>query len=111
MRYLTDDLEIDHQVLPAGTSVMCSMGAANRDEAVYPEASHMDLSRTPNAHLAFGAGPHSCVGQSLARTELQVVLRVLLRRLPTLELAVAPAELNALEGLAVGGFREVPVRW
>jgi cytochrome P450 len=71
----------------------------------------MDVARTPNAHLTFGAGPHSCVGQALARTELQVVLRVLLRRLPTLELAVSPAELQPVEGLAVGGFSTVPVRW
>jgi cytochrome P450 len=71
----------------------------------------MDLSRTPNPHLAFGTGPHSCIGQSLARTELQVVLEVLLRRLPTLELAVAPDKLARVEGLVVGGLREVPVRW
>jgi cytochrome P450 len=111
MRYLTEELEVAGQVLPAGTSVMCSMGAANRDEAVYSEPERMDLARTPNAHLTFGAGPHSCVGQALARTELQVVLRVLLRRLPTLELAVSPAELQPVEGLAVGGFSTVPVRW
>lgn len=111
VRYLTEDLEVAGERLPTGTTVMCSMGAANRDETVYPGADTMDLSRTPNPHLAFGVGPHSCIGQSLARTELQVVLEVLLRRLPTLELAVAPDELNRVEGLAVGGLREVPVRW
>ena len=111
VRYLTEDLEVAGELLPAGTTVMCSMGAANRDESMYPHADTMDLSRVPNPHLAFGVGPHSCIGQSLARTELQVVLEVLLRRLPTLELAVAPNELNPVEGLAVGGLREVPVRW
>jgi len=111
VRYLTEDLEVAGERLPSGTTVMCSMGAANRDETVYPSADTMDLSRTPNPHLSFGTGPHSCIGQSLARTELQVVLEVLLRRLPTLELAVAPDELNRVEGLAVGGLREVPVRW
>ncbi|MFG1606143.1 cytochrome P450 [Actinoplanes sp. NPDC049265] len=111
MRYLTDDLEIGGQTLPAGTSVMCSMGAANRDETVYPDADRMDLARKPNTHLAFGAGPHSCLGQPLARIELQVALSALLRRLPTLELAVGPAELEPVEGLAVGGFKAVPVRW
>jgi len=111
VRYLTEELEVAGERLPAGTTVMCSMGAANRDETVYTNADTMDLFRTPNPHLAFGSGPHSCIGQSLARTELQVVLEVLLRRLPTLELAVAPEELNRVEGLAVGGLREVPVRW
>jgi cytochrome P450 len=110
-RYLPVDAEIGGQHLPSGTTVMCSMAAANRDETAFPHADTMDLTRAPNTHLAFGAGAHSCVGQPLARTELQVVLEVLLRRLPTLELAVAPEELNRVEGLAVGGLREVPVRW
>ncbi|GGK78018.1 cytochrome P450 [Mangrovihabitans endophyticus] len=110
-RYLTEELTVAGRRLPAGTSVMCSMGAANRDEAVYPDAERMDLTRTPNAHLAFGSGPHSCVGQALARTELQVALQVLLRRLPSLRLAVPPATLEPLDGLVVGGLREVPVHW
>jgi cytochrome P450 len=110
-RYLTEDVEVAGQVLPAGTTVMCSMAAANRDETVFPNSESMELARTPNTHLAFGAGPHSCIGQPLARTELQVVLEVLLRRLPTLALAVAPEELNRLEGLVVGGLADLPVRW
>lgn len=69
------------------------------------------LNRSPNPHLLFGAGPHSCLGQSPARTELQVVLEVLLRKLPTLELAVPTNELERVEGLLVGGLTEVPVRW
>lgn len=110
-RYLTEDFEIAGESLPSGTTVMCSMAAANRDETAFPNADTMDLTRGPNTHLAFGAGPHSCVGQPLARTELQVVLEVLLRRLPTLELAVTPGELKRVEGLAVGGLTDVPVRW
>ncbi|MGW4802222.1 cytochrome P450, partial [Nonomuraea sp. NPDC004297] len=110
-RFLTDDVEIDGRTLPAGTTVFCNMSAANRDETVFADAADMDLGRSPNPHLTFGAGPHSCLGQSLARTELQVVLETLLRRLPTLELAVPEEELRRLEGLLVGGLREVPVRW
>jgi cytochrome P450 len=71
----------------------------------------MDLARTPNPHLTFGVGPHSCLGQALARTELQVVLETLLTRVPTLRLAVPADELRRTEGLLVGGLREVPVRW
>ncbi|UJW32116.1 cytochrome P450 [Saccharothrix sp. AJ9571] len=110
-RYITEDAEIGEAVLPRGTTVICSMGAANRDETAFTAAAEMDLGRKPNPHLAFGAGAHSCLGQALARTELQVVLEVLLRRLPGLTLAVAPEDLERVEGLVVGGLRTVPVRW
>jgi cytochrome P450 len=110
-RYLSEPAEVAGTVLPRGTTVMCSMAAANRDERAFDGADDMDLGRTPNPHLAFGAGAHSCLGQALARTELQVVLEVLLRKLPTLELAVPVEELRRVEGLAVGGLRELPVRW
>ncbi|MFE1766437.1 cytochrome P450 [Streptomyces angustmyceticus] len=110
-RFLTEDVEIGGEVVPNGTTVVCAMGAANRDETAFENAAEMDLARTPNPHLAFGAGPHSCLGQALARTELQVALEVLLRRLPSLELDIPAADLERLEGLLVGGLREVPVRW
>jgi cytochrome P450 len=97
--------------IAGGTTVVCSMASANRDERVFDGADEMNLARTPNPHLAFGTGPHSCLGQALARTELQVTLEVLLRKLPTLELAVSTEELRRVEGLAVGGLREAPVRW
>ncbi|MEW1847713.1 cytochrome P450 [Nonomuraea angiospora] len=110
-RYLKEETEVSGTVLPRGTTVICSMAAANRDESVFDAAAEMDLTRAPNPHLAFGSGSHSCLGQSLARTELQVVLEVLLRKLPTLELAVPVEELHRVEGLVVGGLRQVPVRW
>ncbi|GAB3553594.1 cytochrome P450 [Actinopolyspora lacussalsi] len=110
-RYITEESEIGDTSLPRGTTVVCSMASANRDESVFEGADDMVLDRGPNPHLAFGAGAHSCLGQSLARTELQGVLEVLLRRLPSLELAVPAEELRQVEGLVVGGLREVPVRW
>jgi cytochrome P450 len=111
MRYFSDDFEVAGTVLPGGTTAMCSMAAANRDEGAFDNAAEMDLGRSPNPHLSFGAGAHACLGQPLARTELQVVLEVLLRKLPSLELAVPADELRRVEGLAVGGLRELPVRW
>ncbi|MEU4247078.1 cytochrome P450 [Amycolatopsis sp. NPDC026612] len=111
LRYLSEDFEVGGTVLPAGTTAMCSMAAANRDEGAFENAAELDLGRSPNPHLAFGAGAHACLGQPLARTELQVVLEVLLRKLPSLELAVPADELRRVEGLAVGGLRELPVRW
>ncbi|WP_405592628.1 cytochrome P450 [Streptomyces sp. NBC_01092] len=110
-RYLTEDVEVGGGLLPSGTTVVCSMPAANRDERVFTDADDMVLSRSPNPHLTFGAGPHSCLGQSLARTELQVTLDVLLRRLSTLRLDVSVGELRRVEGLLVGGLQTVPVRW
>ncbi|WP_147944276.1 cytochrome P450 [Microbispora sp. CSR-4] len=110
-RYLNAETEVGGTILPRGTTVVCSMAAANRDETAFENAGEMDLTRSPNPHLAFGSGAHSCLGQALARTELQVALEVLLRRLPTLEPAVRVEELERVEGLAVGGLREVPVRW
>ncbi|MFI7534188.1 cytochrome P450 [Streptosporangium sp. NPDC049376] len=110
-RYLREEIEVSGTTLPRGTTVICSMASANRDEGVFDAAAEMDMTRSPNPHLAFGSGIHSCLGQALARTELQVVLEVLLRKLPTLELAVPQEELRRVEGLAVGGLNELPVRW
>lgn len=111
VRYIDEEIEVAGTPLPRGTTVTCSMGAANRDERAFERADELDLSRTPNPHLAFGRGAHSCLGQALARTELQVVLEVLLRKLPTLRLAVPADDLRQVEGLVVGGLTEVPVRW
>lgn len=110
-RYLTEEIEVAGETLPRGTTVVCSMPAANRDERAFSAADEMLLTRSPNPHLTFGAGPHSCLGQSLARTELQVALEVLLRKLPGLHLAVPVEELPRVEGLLVGGLRSVPVGW
>jgi len=111
IRYIDQEIAIAGETIAPGTTVVCSMAAANRDEAAFERADEMDLARTPNPHLAFGAGLHSCLGQALARTELQVTLEVLLRKLPTLELAVPEGNLEKVEGLLVGGLVAVPVRW
>ncbi|MGJ6964830.1 cytochrome P450 [Streptosporangium sp. G11] len=110
-RYLSEEVEVAEERLPAGTTVVCSMASANRDRRQFEGADEMRLDRSPNPHVAFGVGPHSCLGQALARTELQTVLGVLLERLPTLELAVPAARLKCREGLVVGGLERVPVRW
>ncbi|HVK66954.1 MAG TPA: cytochrome P450, partial [Polyangium sp.] len=110
-RFISEEIELSGTKVPSRSTLICSMAAANRDEKAFERADEMVLNRSPNPHLTFGAGAHSCVGQALARTELQTVLSVLLRRLPTLELAVAPSELPRREGLLVGGIEKVLVRW
>jgi cytochrome P450 len=111
IRYVHEDVEFGGTVVPRGAVVVCSMSAANRDENAFERADEMDLARTPNPHLTFGVGPHSCLGQPLARTELQAVLTVLLRRLPALDLAVAPADLRQVEGLLTRPLTGLPVTW
>ncbi|MEV0148759.1 MULTISPECIES: cytochrome P450 [unclassified Nonomuraea] len=110
-RYISEEVEIGGTTLPKGATVVCSLSSANRDESAFEGAADMDLTRSPNPHLIFGAGPYACLGQSLARTELQTVLKVLIDRLPTLELAVPADVLARREGLIVGGLEQVPVRW
>lgn len=110
-RYVTETYELPSATISPGTTMVCDLAAANRDEHAFENANELDLARTPNPHLAFGVGPHSCLGQMLARTELQAVLDVMLRRLPTLRLAVDSADLQRIEGLIVGGLRTVPVVW
>lgn len=110
-RLATEPVEIAGTVVAAGTTVLSSMPSANRDERVFTDPDRMDLTRSPNPHLTFGAGPHACLGQSLARIELRTVLAVLLDRLPGLDLAIPAGELRRREGLLVGGLKEVPVRW
>ena len=84
--------------------------SANRDEAVFDEPQRFDLRRTPNEHVAFGFGPHFCLGASLARLELRVVLEVLLDRLPDLALVDA-AEPPLRPANFVSGYESLPVRF
>lgn len=111
-RFVTEEVELSggHK-LPRGTTAICNISAANRDEKAFDRADQMDLTRAPNTHIAFGTGAYSCIGQPLARTELQTVLHVLLRRLPSLELAVESKDLARNEGLLVGGLEKLLVRW
>lgn len=110
-RYVSEDITVGGAEIGAGSTVIVSPAIANRDPRRFPEPERMDLRRTNNQHLSFGAGPHFCLGQPLARAELQVVLATLARRLPTLRLAIDRRELRVKQGLIVVGFEEVPVEW
>lgn len=110
-RWVSEEIQISDTTIKPNSMVLSAIPAANRDERAFENADEMDFSRGPNPHLTFGAGPHSCLGQSLARVELATVLSALLERLPTLELAVSEDELEQRQGLLVGGLEEVPVRW
>jgi cytochrome P450 len=77
-RWVTEDVEVAGQRLQAGDPVMVCYGAANRDAREFDEPSLLDLDRSPNRHLAFGAGIHRCIGAHFARLQIAVAFEVLL---------------------------------
>jgi len=86
-RTVARDVELHGQQLREGDQLILLYPSANRDAATFPDPFRFDVTRNPNPHLAFGFGPHFCLGASLARIELRVMFGELLRRLPDLELA------------------------
>ncbi|MFI7598213.1 cytochrome P450 [Actinoplanes sp. NPDC049681] len=87
LRYTTTEVTLDGVTIPAGSRCLVLIGAANHDPAVYDEPYAFDPLRVrAGQHLAFGAGPHYCIGAALARLELTTALRTLARRLPDLTL-------------------------
>ncbi|MFF4616024.1 cytochrome P450 [Nonomuraea jabiensis] len=105
------DIEIAGQVIRAGEGIIAVNETANRDPSVFPDPDRLDLRRNPRLHVTFGYGVHHCLGQPLARMELQVAYPALLRRIPTLALA---AELEQIpfkhDGFVYGAY-ELPVTW
>ncbi|MFJ1580187.1 MULTISPECIES: cytochrome P450 [unclassified Streptomyces] len=110
-RVAREDIEIGGQVIRAGEGVVVEISAANWDSAAFPEAERLDLTRNARLHNAFGFGPHQCLGQSLARVELQVVYGTLYRRIPTLRLATAFDGIEFEESGTTYGVRSLPVTW
>jgi cholest-4-en-3-one 26-monooxygenase len=89
-RTVTRDIELHGQTVHEGDQLVLMYPSANRDTAVFTDPDRLDVRRYPNPHLAFGFGPHFCMGASLARLELQVMFSEVLRRLPDLHLAGEP---------------------
>ncbi|MEV4890208.1 cytochrome P450 [Nonomuraea sp. NPDC055795] len=111
-RVALEDVELGGQTIEAGTTVLLSYNAANRDPARFSDPHILDLRRQDGGHLAFGHGIHQCLGQQLARVEMRVAFTALVRRFPTLRLAV-PAEEVALrpETADIYGVKSLPVTW
>ncbi|MFD4947640.1 cytochrome P450 [Streptomyces sp. NPDC058239] len=110
-RIATEDVRVGDVTVRTGESVIVSSQAANRDEAVFDNSEELDLTRAHNPHMAFGYGIHHCLGAHLARLELQIVLGSVLRRFPTLRLAVPADEVPWKTGLSVRGPEALPVSW
>lgn len=86
-RVLKEEMEVCGQRIPQGWTVLCMLGAANRDPKQFKEPNQLNLKRLNNQHLAFGAGPHFCIGNQLARLEGQVAVMNLVKRFPKMKLA------------------------
>jgi len=107
-RVLRQDVTIGDTALRAGDLVNLLIGAANLDEAEFPESMRVDFERERNRHIAFGAGPHRCLGSHLARMELRAALEEWHRRIP--DYAIAPGETPRVS-YGIREFLYLPLVW
>jgi len=112
LRYATEDVRVGDRAVKAGEWLVAALNSANRDEAQFTAADKLDFGReAPRKHIAFGFGTHQCVGQQLARVELQEALTRLFRRIPDLRLAVPRESVRYKDNTLVYGVRELPITW
>jgi hypothetical protein len=110
-RVAVEDIEVAGQHIPAGTGLIMPNDIGNRDPEAFADPDRLDIHRDARHHVAFGFGVHQCLGQPLARMELQVVYSTLYRRIPTLRLAAPREQLRFKEDGFVYGVYELPVTW
>lgn len=110
-RVATEDVEIGGVTIASGDGVVISGLAANWDPNVFDDPEHLDIERGARNHVAFGFGPHQCLGQNLARLELRIVFDTLFRRIPDLRLAVPVDEVAFKTDSPIYGAWELPVTW
>jgi cytochrome P450 len=105
------DVRLGDVVVPAGAAVVAHIGSGCRDENVVAEPECFDIRREVGFQIFFGHGPHFCLGAPLGRAEMEIGLRGLFDRFPTLALAVPPSELTWRHLNALGGWEAFPVTW
>ncbi|MGK4580173.1 cytochrome P450 [Kitasatospora sp. HPMI-4] len=110
-RVALEDIEIDGVTIRAGEGILPLNNSANHDESVFPDPDTLDIHREARSHLAFGYGIHQCIGQNLARIELEIVYDTLFKRIPGLKLATPMDELRFKDDAIVYGMYELPVTW
>ncbi|WP_063001629.1 cytochrome P450 [Nocardia mikamii] len=106
-RMALSDYELRGQKIKAGDRLVLLFQSGNRDAEVFDNPDTFDIDRRPNKHIAFGYGPHMCIGQHLAKLELKVMLEELLPRLAKVEVTGTP---KMIQTNFVGGLRHLPVR-
>lgn len=107
-RYVTRDVELYGQTVPAGSAMLLMLGSANRDDRRFADGDRFDISRQRVAHLTFGNGIHTCVGSVLARLEGRTALEEILKRFPEWEVDLDNAVMSPTS--AVRGWQSLPVR-
>jgi hypothetical protein len=105
-RTATEDTEIGGQPIAVGDKVVVYYGSANRDGEVFDRPDEFDVGRTPNEHVAFGVGPHFCLGAHLARQEIGAMFGLLLERVPRLALA---GPVQRMQSAFINGIKHLPV--
>ncbi|GGT13095.1 MULTISPECIES: cytochrome P450 family protein [Streptomyces] len=110
-RHAREDVEIGATLIPAGSTVVVSLAAADRDPARYADPDTFDIRRAPQGHLAFGHGLHFCLGAPLARLEGRTALRGLLERFPDLAEDTGAGPPDWVRGSLMRGVTRLPVRW
>ncbi|KOX20470.1 cytochrome P450 [Saccharothrix sp. NRRL B-16348] len=110
-RYATEDIELGGETIPEGSTVVVSLLAANHDPRRFENPDALDVHRNARGHLSFGHGIHQCLGQQLARIEMRAGFGGLLRRFPTLRLAVPADEVKLKTDMNIYGVHELPVTW
>nr|AAF85938.1 cytochrome P-450 [Streptomyces clavuligerus]AAK56488.1 cytochrome P450 [Streptomyces clavuligerus] len=110
-RAAVEDVQLDDVLIRAGEGVVLSLSAGNRDETVFPDPDRVDVDRDARRHLAFGHGMHQCLGQWLARVELEEILAAVLRWMPGARLAVPFEELDFRHEVSSYGLGALPVTW
>lgn len=110
-RTTTTDVEIAGQAIPAGSLVICSFPAANRDPAFIDDPETLDITREAAGHVAFGHGVHHCLGAPLARMEMRIAFPALLRRFPGLALADPDDQVDFRVFSLVYGLHALWVTW
>ena len=107
MRTAAEDVEVGGQLIRKGDWMMINYVSANHDPAQFADPRRFDAARSPNRHLAFGAGAHQCLGLHLARLEMRLLFEALLDRVETVELAGEPKRATST---FVGGLKSLPLR-
>ncbi|MEN3608888.1 cytochrome P450 [Plantactinospora sp. DSM 117369] len=110
-RIAVQDVEIGGVLIRAGEGVVTLGNVANRDPAAFTDGDTFDIERAARHHIAFGFGAHQCLGQNLARVELQIVFDTLFTRIPGLRLAAPTDELSFKDDSTVYGLHSLPVTW
>lgn len=111
VRYAAEDVTVGGTTIPAGDAVLLAYHAANRDPSVFDRPDEFDITRTPNPHLAFGYGLHYCIGNTLARIELRAAFGAMVKRFPSMELAVGDEQLERRSESVTGGLDTMPITW